>query len=523
MLSFASSFLYGQDGNVMVGTISFVTSNNIYVKFDSTNEIKIGDTLQLSDTDCLRVTSKSSTSIVCSIINDCLIKVGDTVTYLILEDTNVDSNETVKEDLIPAEIIAIRPDYSEKESIYSEKIRGRISVASYNTFSNVREDRHRIRTRFSLNADHINDSKFSVETYLAYRNILTSSESSYSGRTSIFNVYNLNVRFDATPTLSVTAGRKINQKASSIGAIDGVQVEKYLGNFYVGALGGYRPDFVDYGFNSDLLQYGGYVGIESNSKDFYSQTTLGAVEQTNSGATDRRYIFFQHASTIASNLNLFSSMELDIFSKMGNETRLTNLYLSARYRFSRAANVMVSYDSRKQIIYYETFQTEIERILDDDLARQGLRARLNVRPHKILWAGFSYSKRFQSDSDNKSDNIYGYVTLTKIPEIGGRFNISYNMNTSNYLKSNIFSARHSREIVKNQLSGDFYYRLADYTYENRDRDYNQDFFGLALSYRISRTWQFSVSGELSQFEEENNYRFYTRLTKRFYSKKKNKR
>jgi hypothetical protein len=507
----------------LVGSISFVTSNNVYVHFDSTEEIKIGEVLQLSGADCLRVTRKSSTSLVCSIINDCLLKIGDTVTYLTSEDANDNSNEIDKEDPIPAEIIATQPGYSEKESIYSEKIRGRISLASYNTFSNIRQDRHRIRTRFSLNADHINDSKFSTETYLTYRNIITPSESNYSGRTSIFNVYNLNVRLDATPTLSLTAGRKINPKASSMGAIDGLQVEKYFDNFYVGGLVGFRPDFVDYGFNSDLLQYGGYVGIESNSKEFYSQTTLGAIEQTNSGATDRRYIYFQHSSTIASNLNLFSSMELDIFSSEGNETRLTNLYLSARYRFSRAANLMVSYDSRKQIIYYETFQTEIERILDDDLARQGLRARLNVRPHKILWAGISYSKRFQSDSDNKSDNVYGYVTLTKIPEIGGRFNISYNMNSSNYLKSNIFSARHSRELVKNQLSGDFYYRLADYTYENRDRDYKQDFFGVALSYRISRTWQFSISGELSQFEEENNYRFYTRLTKRFYSKKKNKR
>ena len=222
-LSFASC-LYAQDGNVLVGTISFVTSNNVYVHFDSTEEIKIGEALQLSGADCLRVTSKSSTSIVCSIINDCLIKIGDTVTYLTLEDAIDNSNEIVKEDPIPAEIIATQPGYSEKESIYSEKIRGRISLASYNTFSNFRQDRHRIRTRFSLNADHINDSKFSIETYLAYRNIIVPSESNYSGRTSIFNVYNLNVRLDATPTLSLTAGRKINPKAFSMGAIDGLQV-----------------------------------------------------------------------------------------------------------------------------------------------------------------------------------------------------------------------------------------------------------------------------------------------------------
>jgi hypothetical protein len=289
---------------------------------------------------------------------------------------------------------------------------------------------------------------------------------------------------------------------------------------YVGIIGGFRPDFSDYGFNSNLLQYGGYVGVETDTKDFYSQTSLGAVEQTNSGATDRRYIFLQHYSTIASKLNLFSSAELDIFGNSGNNTRLTNLYLSARYRFSRAANLMISYDSRKRILYYETYQTEIERLLDDDLARQGIRARLNVRPLKVIWAGISYSSRFQNDSENKSENIYGYITLTKIPKVGGRLNISYNMNSSNYLTSNIFSIRHSRELVKSKLSGEFYYRLANYSYENRDIEYKHNYIGASLSYRISRTWQFSLSGELSQFEEDNSYRFYTRLTKRFYSKKK---
>lgn len=515
-----STALFGQDGaNVLIGTVSFVTSNSVYVKFSSTKEIKIGETLQLSGTDCLLVVNKSSTSIVCSFINNCEIKKGDSVSYKVsdLEEIIVENIETeaALEETISTDEIDVQAINSEENPIYKEKIRGRVSVASYNLFSNVREDRHRIMTRFSLNAYHINDSKISVETQLAYRKIMLASESNYSRRTSIFNVYNLNIRYDATPTFSVTAGRKINTKAPSIGAVDGVQLEKYFGKFYVGAIGGFRPDYYNYGFNADLLQYGGYVGIETKSKDINSQTTLGAMEQTNSGSTDRRYIYFQHFSTIASKLNIFSSMELDIFGKTGNNTRLTNLYLSLRYRFSRNANVTVSYDSRKQIIYYESFKTDIDRLLDEDLARQGFRARLNLRPIKLLWVGFSYSNRFQSDNQNKSDNIYGYATLTKIPKIGGRLNISYNMNSSNYLTSDIFSARYSRDLVKNKLNGDINFRSANYSYKNRDNEYSQNTIGLGLSYRISRTWQFNISGEQTQLDDEKNYRFYTMLTMRF--------
>ncbi len=519
-----TSHFYGQERNQMyIGTVTFVTSKSIYVKFDSTEKIAINQMLKFSGTDCLRVKNKSSKSIVCEIINNCVIKKGDKVSYqLITKENNDEPISIVIAETSPSQEVGRKPEKLEKESAYMENIRGRISVGSYNSFSNLREDRHRIMTRFSLNADHIGDSKISVESYLAYRSVIIPAGSNYKGRTSIFNIYNLNLRFDATPSFSITAGRKINTKASTTGAIDGLQLEKYFGNFYLGAIGGSRPDFEDYGFNFDLLQYGGYLGITTNSKGFSSQTTLGAMEQTNAGSTDRRYLYIQHYSTISSNLNFFGSMELDIFGKTSNAARLTNLYFSTRYRFSRAVNVMVSYDSRKQIIYYETFQTNIDRILEDDLARQGLRMRVNARPFKKLWAGASYSNRFQIDNQNKSNNLYAYMTLTKLPKLGGRLNISYNMNKSNYLKSSIYALRHSRDLV-NKLYGEFYFRHANYKYENRNQDFSQNYYGAVLSYRISRTWQLSVSGEFSRLNEDNNYRLYTRLVKRFYSKKKNKR
>ena len=530
LLFFCTVFsAYAQDSQrTMEGTVSFITSNNVYVKFSDTEAIVIGSTLLFKNSDCLKVTEKSSTSVVCVVLNDCQISKGDTVQYTFTEANENNSETEVIEDnvdkTIPAEVQPTENEYTKTPSVYSEYIRGRVTAASYNNLSNLREDRHRLQTRFSLTANHINDGKFSIESYLAYRNNISVPEN-YRGRTSIFNIYNLNATYDATESFSINLGRRINPKASTFGANDGLQLEKYFGNFYIGAVGGFRPDFFDYGFNTNLLQYGGYTGIETKTKNFYSTTTLGAMEQTNDGATDRRYVFFQHNSTIASNLNLFVSAELDIYSPPNDSiassgSRLTNLYLSARYRFGRAANVMVSYDSRKQIIYYETFQSRIERLLDEDLARQGIRLRINVRPTKIVWLGASYSNRFQRDDQNASDNIYGYATLTKIPKLNGRLNVSYNINSSRYLKSNVLSVRHSRDVVKNKLNANFYFRMADYDFENQDVEYIQNYYGIGLGWRISRTWQLNFSGEYSTINDENNMRFYTQLTKRFYSKKK---
>ncbi|MGB5461531.1 MAG: hypothetical protein WBM85_16355 [Eudoraea sp.] len=515
---------FGQD-KLLQGQVSFVTTNNIYVKFDDTSFIEVGDSLNLGGTDraCLVVKSKSSTSCVCSIVNDCEIQKGDEVVFnYIVKAEPETKQETPTELLLAATVVE-----ETIESMYTENINGSVSVSGYSNINSQRENRTRVMTRLALNASHINNSKFSFNTYLNYRYIFEQADSTSLPQNSFFRVYNLSVRYDALPSLSVIAGRNINPKISSLGAIDGLQLEKYFGKFYIGAIGGFRPDTFDYGFNSDLLQYGGYAGVMTDAKKFYSQTTLGFVEQQNAGETDRRFAYFQHNSTIFKNLNLFSSLELDLYSKVNgvtaNDIRLTNLYISARYRISRKVNLMVSYDSRKRILYYQTFQSEIDRLLDDDLARQGLRARLNIRPFKYISAGFSYARRFRSDEQNKSDNLYGYVTWTRIPSIEGRLSLSYNRNESNYLLSNIGSIRYSRDLVKNKLFADFYYRFVDYNYYSMIDTFLQHYIGTNLSYNISRNLLFSVSGEMAISEIDNNYRIYARIVQRFNSKQKNRR
>jgi hypothetical protein len=509
---------FGQTNDQRIeGTVSFVTTSNIYVKFENTKNIAIGDSLNLkgANTTCLVVKSKSSSSCVCQVVNACEIQKGDDVFFVNKPKEKVIAAAPKKE-FVP---VVLDADELEEDPKYKENIRGRISASSYSNILSNRDDRHRIMSRLSVDADHIKGSKFSFNTYLNYRHILDQAETSSLQKNSFLRVYNLGARYDATPTLSFTLGRNINPKMSSIGAIDGLQVEKYFGNKYVGAIVGFRPDIFDYGFNADLMQYGGYFGTITNTENFYSQTTIGAIEQRGNGDIDRRYTYMQHSSTLFKDLNIFASMEMDIFSKVNyttkNNLRLTNLYISARYRFSRALNMMVSYDSRKRIIYYETLQTEIERLLDDDIARQGARTRINFRPYKNIFAGISYSKRFQSDNGNKSDNIYGYVTLSKVPNIGGRLSLTYNRNESNYLLSNIGGARYSREFLNGRLQTDLYYRLVFYDYTSGIDSIEQHYYGTNLSYNINRKLLVSISGELSTFDEENNIRIYSRIIQRF--------
>ncbi|MFK7906111.1 MAG: hypothetical protein AB8B69_13350 [Chitinophagales bacterium] len=524
---FLTSGLFAQgEMKQLSGRVSFLTSNNIYVKFDDTQEIAVGDTLELSkageEMPCLMVTQKSSTSCVCVTLEGCKVSKEDVVLFsyflkeeIIEEETPIAVTEETEK---PIEEIP-----TDEKPLFEEKIRGRISAASYSNMSANNGNRNRMMYRFSLNASNIKNSKFSFESYVNYRqNFIPKGEIS-TRPTKFFRVYNLAVRYDVNPSTTLTLGRKINNKASSIGAIDGLQAEKRFDNYYVGVVAGFRPDISTYGVNTNLLQYGFYLGNQTDKPNMRSKSTIGFFEQRNGGGIDRRYGYFQHSSTINRKLNLFGSFEVDLYQningQIGQDIRLSNLYVSARYRFSRKFDINVSYDARKRILYYETFKTEIERLLEDDVTRQGLRFRVNVRPVKFVSLGASYSQRFQSDQQNKSRNVNGFASLSKVPSIGGRLSVNFNNNRSSYLDSKILSLRYSRPLTK-KLNADFYVRNVHYNYFSNESTSNQQYYGVNLSYRLSRKLSFSILGEMASRADGRNYRVNAKIVKRFDNKKK---
>ena len=77
--------LLAQDKTILTGEVSFVTTQNSYVKFGNTDLIEIGDTLQLTQngtqTPCLVVTQKSSNSCVCTTLNGCTVEKGDALWF----------------------------------------------------------------------------------------------------------------------------------------------------------------------------------------------------------------------------------------------------------------------------------------------------------------------------------------------------------------------------------------------------------------------------------------------------------
>ena len=178
----------------------------------------------------------------------------------------------------------------------------------------------RMRYTFSMNANNLGNSKLSAESYLSFSHSNTNWDEVKENIFTGLKIYNLSASYAFNETMYLSFGRKINPKLSSVGAIDGLQFEKKFKALTLGAFAGSRPDYVDYGINTDLLQYGVYLGHELENRMEACKIPLAFIEQTNHSVTDRRFLYFQHTNMLVKNLFFFASAEVDLYKKV-NDTK----------------------------------------------------------------------------------------------------------------------------------------------------------------------------------------------------------
>ncbi len=521
--------LKGQnDGEINMGRVSYITSQNIYVKFASTDGMAKGDTLFQRKNGALipalLVQNLSSISCVCTPLSIMEIHVGDS--FIRQEKEEIDSNITEVNDqtLIVAGGIATIPTkdldtVSKKQRTKKQSIHGRLSLASYSNFSNTPGgNNQRMRYTFSMTANHIGNSKFSTETYVSFVHRNNHWDEIQENIFNGLKIYNLAVKYEPTNNLQIWLGRKINPNISNLGAIDGLQLENKFKSISVGAFVGSRPDYRDYSFNLNLLQYGAYVGHHYGSKHGNMQTTVAFAEQKNNGKTDRRFAYLQHYNDIVKNLYFFGSAELELYQIINGEqqsnVKLSNLYAMLRYRIIKPLSISISYSERQNLIYYETYKDYVEQLLDEDKI-QGFRAQISYRPHRNISLGVKAGYRARKQDPRPSQNLYGYVNIGRIPGINAAANISATFLETAYLKGNIYSLGLSKDLVAGKLYGGFNFRYVDYRFVYYESTLKQYVGDVNLSWKIIKKLSLSVAYE-GVFESTNTYnRIYVNLTKRF--------
>ncbi len=152
----------------------------------------------------------------------------------------------------------------------------------------------------------------------------------------------------------------------------------------------HRPDLENMGWDYNLFEYGAYVYRADAIAKGDMFNTLGYFTQTNDFKTDRRFIYYQHSNSAIENTRIFFSTEIDLYKMVNGESKsefsLTSLYTSINIRPSDLFSLFLSYDARKNVIYYETFKSFADSVYENE-TRQGFRTRLTLRPVKKFVSG----------------------------------------------------------------------------------------------------------------------------------------
>ncbi|MCU0413332.1 MAG: hypothetical protein MUE91_02855, partial [Ignavibacteriaceae bacterium] len=381
------------------GSISYISSQNIYVKFNSTDGIEVGDTLFLKDKNNLipavKIDHKSSTSVAGISITSNKLEVNNILyASVISEEVDAETESFNTEIVAPVIVPTVVTDEVVTQTSLEPlpTLSGRVSVQSYSNFTNNQAsyDYQRWRYTFQLNAGRIANSGFSYSQYISFAYRADDWNRISSDFSQAIRVYDLAIKYDFNQRTLLWLGRHINNKISNIGSIDGLQFETGVDEWSFGAAVGSRPDFNNMGLNSKLFEYGAYVNRADLFANGDMQNTLGYFEQTNDFNTDRRFLYFQHSNSAIQNTRIFLSSEVDLFKKEMGENKtdfsLTSLYTSINIRPSDLFSIMLSYDARKNVIYYETFKTTLDSIIENE-TRQGFRARLTLKPIRNLYFG----------------------------------------------------------------------------------------------------------------------------------------
>ena len=463
------------------GTVSFISPQNVYVKFTSTRGIAEGDTIFYDGNGMVQpaLIAKYMSSQSCAgpRISNINLKVGDHVFALAKTDDarlNLPNEVTTRSDTDASmEASANTNANSPQQEFTSPKIlRSRVYGSfTTNTYSTLANDRsnstiQRYSHTLFVNAENIDGSRFYFSTNSTLSYLATEWSKMKSNIFNDWQIYDASAGYKQTD-YNIWFGRRINYYTSNIGPIDGLQGESRFGDYWVGGLVGSRPDFYNLSFDLRYFEVGAYLNRTDTLRSGLMQNTLGIFQQTNDLRTDRRFLYLQHNSVVSSNLSFFASTEVDLFKLRNhqptNTFSLTSLYLSTQYSPTRSMMVSLTFDARRDVIYYQTFATTFDSLFQNQL-RQGVQLWMNWRPWPALVLTLNDGYDYQNGDPAPSRNFAATLTEPTIPVIDLSASVSYTRIIGGYLNGSVYGLTFSEYVPFNSSSIMVEYQRADYNY-----------------------------------------------------------
>lgn len=521
--------LFAQDSFRMTGRVTYTTSQNIYAEFSSTEGIAAGDTLFIilkgKYIPAVLVKFVSSRSTAGPAIDGHVLKKDDTLFAFVSPPAeNRETTEIVTEP--PAKPTAAQDTSGSivsgepKSSIpQAASIKGRASVQSSSSFVNggTEDDLQRWRYTLAVEGQNTGITGLSFRTYMNFAYNTRDWAQIKDAPLNRVQFYDINVSYTPDSLSRLTGGRYINPRTANIGAVDGVQYERSFSEWNAGIFAGSRPSPINYGFDAKLFQSGVYINRQDTLAAGIMENTIAAALLTNNFVTDRRFIYLQHSSYLLPTVNLFVSSEADFYKNIsGTSTaspELSSLYISLRSRIASGLNALVSYDARRNVMYYETYKNFIDSLFSNEL-RQGARASVSYRAGRGLMLNFSGGYRFKKGDSKSSANYSGFISYYGVPYISGSASYNFTQLSSSYANAVNHTITYRNDIAGG-VSYSAGYRYLKYNYSGRASASTQNIVFGDMNWNFSGKSYLTLSVEEAFIGKMAAGRVYIDITTRF--------
>ncbi len=505
--------LPAQEKQKLIGIVTFKSSQYVYLKFNSTEKINSEDTLYNDkNLPVGLVKFKSSSSVAAKpIIN---LEIGDTVFAFI---TSIDKNAEEKSlsDSIPIiskdSVVKINAVISEN---YKKYYNLRMSIQSYGDLNNFNST-NRLRYSFTYSSEKFFWDNLNFNSYF----IITTNKNLSSSNNDLKNllkIYELSFDYTFNENHNIKFGRSLNQNIFSIGSIDGIQYSYKLNQNQFGIFVGSRPDYFTYWFNGELAQGGVFI---SRVDSFWSkavENTIAFIEQTNQFKTDRRFIYFQHQNDLFPFSYFFFSSEFDFFlvnkGNVSKKVNLTSLNALLSFRPFRQLNLSISYDTRKNVYYIESFKNSIDTLFENAL-RQGFRISAFIRPINLFFINLQFGTR-ETRQDQKASNNYGAtIGFNYLPIIYSSLSFGFNKIQNSFITGTNYSSYFSKNLF-DDLMINLNFRLYEFRQNSTKRLFIDRFLEFGAYANIFRNLSFSITFEQKLNSDKSKFLMLD-LTNRF--------
>jgi hypothetical protein len=517
-----------QERTFVEGQITYLSRENVYVRFAQNSDINVNDTLYIKSGNtyeaALIVSKKSSLSCLTTKIGNQILAKDQSI-FSKIKVPIIPKEETAKPTNSTAPEVVVLSDTTLRSSIENETPRDKNSLrenyslrftsSTNGILASEGNSNQRIRLSLDVNLKNMNNSRWSTQSYVTYRHRYGIDQ-----QTAFFNdfkVFNLYAVYNDQKKNTLMIGRNFNQRIANIGAVDGIQYERKLKQWMAGVFTGSRPDVFDYSYNFRLAQTGLYIAHDLNKSKIFAQSSLAFVQQWFDWKTDRRFLYLQHNATIAKDVNLFASSELDLYQRIdsvsSNNPVLTSAYISLRYRPSRKISFSAAYDNRRNVIYYESQILLVDQLLAQE-TRQGVRFGIQTNFIKNLHIGTTAFYRYQNSFDQPTKNYTINAHMNNFTPLKLIFGANYNLIQTYYFDGTIYGARLSRDIFKSKANVELNYRYIDYAYKTSEQTIRQQVFGINTSIYLTNT-SFILLNYEGTFDVNDDYhRYFISFSKR---------